>query len=1135
MSDINDEVVQMLAKYIVEAVKHQITQAPFDRIVDGVITSVNNNIYTVTISGGVYNISDVNTHNINEKVKIVIPQNDNDRMFILSLTGSGEVNPDSMLKSIFATNLKAEQGYVDKAINSETVGGKSIADFTPVSHVGMTGSAHGIVTTNVNGFMSSSDKIKIDNISSGANKIETSLLNGNIKIDGTEKNVYTHPTGTNPHGTTKADVDLGNVDNTSDVNKPISSAVLNALNSKLNTTSNAVSASKISESDTRNTNETPQWYMTTHGKSNVYEFKTNTIIGLTTAFSEVSTYSEVSTFVSWGDLSGGYPVQLAVNNTGMYFRYGISNTTWGAWNKIVKTTDIPTSLPASGGNADTVNGHSVNIDIPANAVFTDTITTINGKTGVIAKSDITALGIPAQDTIYTHPANHSADIIIDGTTNKNFTAIEKTKLAGIASGAEVNVQSDWNATSGDALILNKPTNVSGYGITDVYTKNEIDNKVSAVYKYKGSVSTYASLPTTNRIIGDVWNVTDTGINYAWDGTVWDDIGGIEALATAINNGLMSKEDFLKLSNIEAGANKYTHPLSHNATMITEDTTHKFVTDAEKIIWNGKLDSTIYTANDILVKIKTVDGSGSGIDVDLLDGKHASEFALINGVSTHWKTGKIVHNVINCLINTTPTEILIKTGIPFISAAHMPVIHIQGYAYGLQSPIELKIGYYVYGGQHGWCGAVSMGAWKPTIKLFTYLVGTDKYTGVALLGSIYYPQFSVNVQTEMGGIYETGWSIEHNGANSSISIIPTTDVVVVPYKSTFSSKINNVVYNGLTDISITAPANGGNADTVGGHTVGKDVPADAIFTDTITTVNGKTGVISKADIVALGIPAQDNDTITTVNGKSGIISKSDIVALGIPAQDTVYALPVAGISLGGIKNGTDITVDASGNVTVNDDSHNHIISNIDGLQSALDGKVDDSQVLTNVPINAIFTDTITTVNGKTGAISKSDIVALGIPSQDTVYNLPIASTILGGVKSGTDITVDVNGNVSVNDDSHNHTIGNVDGLQSALDGKVDDSQVLTNVPINAVFTDTVTTVNGKTGTIAKSDIVALGIPAQDTLYTHPEFHPATIITEDTTHKFTTDTEKNTWNGKQSQISSGTTVPTGGVDGDVYFKV
>lgn len=43
----------------------------------------------------------------------------------------------------------------------------------------------------------------------------------------------------------------------------------------------------------------------------------------------------------------------------------------------------------------------------------------------------------------------------------------------------------------------------------------------------------------------------------------------------------------KLSGIEANANNYTHPSSHPATMITEDSTHRFVTDAEKNVWGEK--------------------------------------------------------------------------------------------------------------------------------------------------------------------------------------------------------------------------------------------------------------------------------------------------------------------------------------------------------------------------------------------------------------------------------------------------------------------------------------------------------------------------------------------------------------------
>jgi hypothetical protein len=58
------------------------------------------------------------------------------------------------------------------------------------------------------------------------------------------------------------------------------------------------------------------------------------------------------------------------------------------------------------------------------------------------------------------------DDVLDGTTNKQYSLTEKNKLAGIAAGAEVNVNADWNATTGDALILNKPT-IPSAGVTSV--------------------------------------------------------------------------------------------------------------------------------------------------------------------------------------------------------------------------------------------------------------------------------------------------------------------------------------------------------------------------------------------------------------------------------------------------------------------------------------------------------------------------------------------------------------------------------------------------------------------------------------------------------------------------------------------
>ena len=62
-----------------------------------------------------------------------------------------------------------------------------------------------------------------------------------------------------------------------------------------------------------------------------------------------------------------------------------------------------------------------------------------------------------------------ADDIDDSSTTHKFTdSTAISKLAGIADGAEVNVNADWNSSSGDSQILNKPTLTSGT-VTSVAT------------------------------------------------------------------------------------------------------------------------------------------------------------------------------------------------------------------------------------------------------------------------------------------------------------------------------------------------------------------------------------------------------------------------------------------------------------------------------------------------------------------------------------------------------------------------------------------------------------------------------------------------------------------------------------------
>lgn len=82
-------------------------------------------------------------------------------------------------------------------------------------------------------------------------------------------------------------------------------------------------------------------------------------------------------------------------------------------------------------------------------------------------------------------------------------------------------------------------------VGNIYTKAEVDAKVSSVMRYKGSKDTYAELPSEGNEIGDVWNVVGAdaangvraGDNFAWNGTGWDNLGGAVVL-----DGYATKED-----------------------------------------------------------------------------------------------------------------------------------------------------------------------------------------------------------------------------------------------------------------------------------------------------------------------------------------------------------------------------------------------------------------------------------------------------------------------------------------------------------------------------------------------------------------------------------------------------------------
>ena len=111
-----------------------------------------------------------------------------------------------------------------------------------------------------------------------------------------------------------------------------------------------------------------------------------------------------------------------------------------------------------------------------------------------------------------------------------------------------------------------------------------------------------------------------------------------------------------------------------------------------------------------------------------------------------------------------------------------------------------------------------------------------------------------------------------------------------------------------------------------------------------------------------------DTLTLVAGPNVTITPDATTdQITIAATDTKYTLPKAGSDFGGVKTGGDVTI-TDGVITVNDDSHNHTITNVDGLQDALNVKVPTTRKVNNKVLSADISLTASDV----GAATTNDI-------------------------------------------------------------------------------------------------------------------------------------------------------------------
>ena len=271
----------------------------------------------------------------------------------------------------------------------------------------------------------------------------------------------------------------------------------------------------------------------------------------------------------------------------------------------------PLSLPANGGNSDTLEGKHAS-DFTENSIFEAHLTDNVAHQNLFDSK----LNIESANKLIKNISSDASTGIVTVTRQDNTTFTINIPKSLIFQSAIFNEQSNeiiitWNDNSESRIPVE--------GLVDVYVGSESDsiqivvddnNIISANIK-EGSISidllsadiqnslnashSHSNSDILDSITSETILNIQTAYNHVPDakkhipdgGILGQFIGksenGIEWVDINITSNDYTDEEKDKLSNIEDEANKYIHPDSHPATMIAEDEMHQFVTAEEKAL------------------------------------------------------------------------------------------------------------------------------------------------------------------------------------------------------------------------------------------------------------------------------------------------------------------------------------------------------------------------------------------------------------------------------------------------------------------------------------------------------------------------------------------------------------------------
>ncbi len=201
----------------------------------------------------------------------------------------------------------------------------------------------------------------------------------------------------------------------------------------------------------------------------------------------------------------------------------------------------------------------------------------------------------------------TGNITVSGTVDGRDVAADGTKLDGVESGATADqTKADIDALGIAATTASTLATARNIAVTGAVTGNANFDGSGNI-----SISTTATSDPTVTLTGAV-----TG-----SGTMTN-LGNVSISTTA------TADPTLTLNGDASGSATFTNLGNATLTVTVADDSHNHVisnVDGLQTALDAKLASSSYTASDVLTKVKTVDGSGSGLDADLWDGNQFSSY------------------------------------------------------------------------------------------------------------------------------------------------------------------------------------------------------------------------------------------------------------------------------------------------------------------------------------------------------------------------------------------------------------------------------------------------------------------------------------------------------------------------------